>query len=352
MLLPMRTAKLLTCAALSFATACGGSDDEAAVHESSKHARLFDEVWEIMQAEYPYFEHKGVDWHALRTTCRPSVQPLDSSYATWRDEAMDCLLAPLVDYHVNIFDPNGTAHGYGLSGYNANFDVKLVGKYLEADGTSVADGVVIYGKTVSGGFGYVRVASWSPDAVAQVDFAAIRSVIGAVPGYIVDVRRNGGGSTNEAERLVGELLSSTEPYGWARVRQEVDGDPLTHELGQPRALKVRPDRFAADPFAGPVALLIGQGCVSSCELFSLMMELSPNMTSFGATTRGASGNPDIKTLSNGAKLRHSTSLMLLSDAKTVLEWRGVEPDVPVAFTGGASDQVLDAAIKWLETAAP
>ena len=79
-----------------------------------------------------------------------------------------------------------------------------------------------------------------------------------------------------------------------------------------------------------------------------MLKLSSTVRLFGATTGGATGNPDHELLSDGTQLRHSTWLLTLADRETVLEWNGIEPDTPVEFLGAGTDEVMDAALTWLE----
>jgi len=311
---------------------------------------LFDEVWQILQDEYPYMDHKSVDWHALGDTCRPLVESADANYDIWLTQAMDCLLGPLADYHVAILDVNEEWHGYGVEGWTGNFDVELADTYLVDGGLAAGPyGDVRFGTTVAGGYGYVRVETWSSASLAGIDFTELVELIGDVPGYALDVRMNSGGSELEAMELAGQFVGDTEtPYAFFQVRQETDDDPQTHELGAMQDKTLWPDYAVDTPFDGPVAVLVGHKCMSSCELFVAMMGLADGAETFGATTRGSSGNPDEKELENGTILRHSTWLLTLADGETVLEWSGIEPEHAVEFAGGTSDEVLEAALDWLD----
>jgi len=313
------------------------------------YANLFDEVWQILQDEYPYMDYKSIDWLALRDECRPLAAAQDATYDIWLTQAMDCLLAPLADYHVAILDVNDEWHGYGVEAWTGNFDDELADGYLVDGGLAAGpNGDVRFGKTADGGFGYIRVGTWSSAALAGVDFADLIAMIGDVPGFAIDVRGNSGGSELEAMELAGQFTADTEtPYAHYRLRAETDNDETTHELGATSDKTLWPDYAAETPFAGPVAVLTGHKCMSSCELFVTMMGLVDGAETFGATTRGSSGNPDDKTLSNGTVLHHSTWLLLLADGETVLEWNGLAPDHPVEFGGDGVDEVLEAAIDWL-----
>jgi hypothetical protein len=345
----------------ALATLAGCSDDEGAADAGADggdtdtvpgpYANLFDEVWQILQDEYPYMDYKTINWHTLRDQCRPLVAGPDATYDIWINEAMDCLLSPLADYHVNIFDLNDEWHTYGTTGWYGNFDNELADTYLVDGGLAVgATGDVTFGTTTEGGFDYVRTDTWSPANLAGVEFGELVDTIGDVPGYVLDVRANSGGSELEAMELAGLFVADTEtPYSFFQERVEVDEDEYTHELTSPVPKTIWPEYIADSQYAGPVALLLGHKCMSSCELSVAMLTLSDQVETFGATTRGSSGNPEEKDLSNGTVLRHSTWLLTLADGETVLEWTGIEPEQPVEFVGSSADEVLQAAIDWLLT---
>lgn len=335
------------------AGADGGDTDSDSDSDTSPgpYAALFDEVWQILQDEYPYMDHKSIDWQALGDECRELVSGSDATYDTWLNQAMDCLLAPLADYHVAILDMSDEWHGYGVDGWTGNFDSELADTYLVDGGlASGPSGDVRFGTTADGGYGYIRVETWSPASLAGVEFGDLLAMIGDVPGLMIDVRANSGGSELEAMELAGQVVSDTEtPYAFYQLRNETDDDPTTHELGPTQDKTLWPDYVAAAPFEGPVAVLVGHKCMSSCELFVSMMGLAETAETFGATTRGSSGNPDDKELTNGTVLRHSTWFLVLADGETALEWNGIEPDHAVAFVGGATDEVIEEALLWLGT---
>jgi hypothetical protein len=313
------------------------------------YAALFDEVWQILQDEYPYMDYKSIDWHALGDECRAIASGDDATYDIWLNQAMDCLLGPLADYHVAILDMNDEWHGYGVLGWTGNFDDDLADTYLVDGGVAAGPyGDVRLGTTVDGGFGYIRVGTWAPASLAGVDFTELIELLGDVPGIAVDVRANSGGSELEAMELAGQFVTDTEtPYAFYQLREEIDDDETTHELSSSHDKTMWPEYVVDAPFEGPVAVLIGHKCMSSCELFVAMTGLAGSAETFGATTRGSSGNPVDAELSNGTVLHHSTWLLTLADGETVLEWNGIDPDHPVEFTGASGDEVLEAAIDWL-----
>src|SRR5438552_2328753 len=95
---------LLACASppppLVTTTDTGPSTTASADTCPGPYGGVYDEVWELFQADYPYFDYKVIDWHALRETCRPGACVAGESYASFLDDTLTCLLEPLGDHHV------------------------------------------------------------------------------------------------------------------------------------------------------------------------------------------------------------------------------------------------------------
>ncbi|MFZ5478322.1 MAG: S41 family peptidase [Myxococcota bacterium] len=327
-------------------------DDTAATTDTGDectggYAGLFDEVWDVFQATYPYFELKGVDWHAQRAACRPDMCDPDTTYRKFVNQGMDCLLSPLADYHSYVIDTDDEAHGYGLDDYTRNYDDALSDTYLEGGGTTFGEtGHVVAGTLLGTNHLYVRVESWSD--VDDVDFGDVLALLPEADGYVVDVRGNSGGNESVAQRLGGRLVGNGGvPYAWAQYRDEQDGDPYTYEMTDPAGIAIDDvyANLAVEP--RPIALLLGEKCMSSCEGFVSMLVNSTLTRSFGATTRGSTGNPTQAELSDGTIVSVSRWYLTRADGVTPVEWHGIPPDEDVDFTGEERDEVLEAALAWL-----
>ena len=72
-LLPI--ALLSTCALL--VAACGSSNSPTAPTPAADFASQFDTLWANFDREYAYFEHKRIDWNAMKTTYRPLALAAD-----------------------------------------------------------------------------------------------------------------------------------------------------------------------------------------------------------------------------------------------------------------------------------
>jgi hypothetical protein len=322
-----------------------GCDDKAA-----KPEKLFEEVWSILDATYPYFDYKQIDWQAQHDACLEEVCEPEHEYEDFIGSGMDCLLAPLSDWLVQVFDRDGESHTFGTEYDESNISLPRADGYLD-DGTLTVENGTTSGRLADGRFGYLRVESFSSNTLDD-DLVDLIAAIGPVEGFVIDVRSaNSGASAENAMDVAGFFVTdTTNPYGFDEYREEVDGDPATHELGPPIPKTIEADRVQQEPFTGPVAVLTGEVCWIGCEWFVAMMELAPDVRSFGAATRGRSSDWQGVFLDadDETQLISSTSLTTLPDG-TIIEWNGIAPDEPVEFDeGNLEDDVLEAAIAWLE----
>jgi len=317
--------------------------------KSGKPEDLFEEVWTILDETYPYIEYKGIDWSALHDECLVEVCDPDHEYEDFATSGMNCLLAPLSDWLVFVIDRDGEYLRYGIEYAQSNVNPSLADGYLD-DGTLTLENTTTAGRLEDGRFGYLRVEAFESSSLDD-DVEELVAGIGPVEGYVVDLRENVVGNSEQiAMDVAGQFVTDTAtPYGFDQYREEIDGDPATHELGPPIAKSIESDRVADSPFAGPVAVLTGEVCWTSCEWFLAMMKLAPDVRSFGAATQGNSSEAQLLTLEADSEtfLVSSTSLASLGDG-TVIEWNGIAPDELVEFSDDGDDEVLEAAIAWLQ----
>ena len=198
--------------------------------------------------------------------------------------------------------------------------------------------------TLADGTAYVAIRSWGPsDGKAAVE-PIVEHVLGLgdAPGVIFDVRANGGGDEGLAE-MVAECVTPDEvAYSTHRTRER-GSEGGWSEL---RCRVVGP-RGDGRLFPGRVAVLIGPGCCSSNESFVAMIMATYGHRSFGARTRGSSGNPRRHDLGNGVAVVLPSWEDYLVDG-TPLEGRGIAPDVAVEWPERADrDVVLEAAAAWV-----
>jgi carboxyl-terminal processing protease len=98
-------------------------------------------------------------------------------------------------------------------------------------------------------------------------------------------------------------------------------------------------------YTGPVACLIGPGTLGAGELLAMMMKAMPHVVLMGQPTRGACGGPEPLALPIGVTVQYPRRIPLLPDG-TVVDGRGVAPDVPVEHEG-PGDPTFEAALRDL-----
>lgn len=218
------------------------------------------------------------------------------------------------------------------------------------------------------GIAYLRIPHFETPEMEDSAIAFLRANEGA-PALVVDVRRNGGGTT--PTRLIGALMDRP----WRDFAQSTSFDvglySAYHRIGQMVApgdldeyTRGYIDAFSefAHPrltfpgsvvephgtvYAGPVVVLVDGGCASACEDFALPFATSGRGTLVGEPTSGSTGQPYMWSFENGMSFRVSARRVELPDG-TRFEGVGIEPDVAVVPTAAdlrsGRDPALEAAL--------
>ncbi len=250
------------------------------------------------------------------------------------------MLAELEDMHVWIGLPDERMVYTYSSRYRGNFNHQAVTDQL--DELKRFGRMGFTGRTKEG-FGVAAVLglpSEGDDVYKQL-VDAITSMSDA-PGFIVDLRKNGGGAEPRARQIAGLFADKRYVYALSRYRS----GPAPDDFGKSHPRHIQP--ATSEPFTRPVVCLVGPGCVSSGEGFALMMKALDHVTLVGQPTRGASGNPRAVTLSNGVKVYFSRWVSMEPDG-TLLETIGIQPDVEVEHAG-PGDPTFEKALEILRSA--
>lgn len=178
--------------------------------------------------------------------------------------------------------------------------------------------------------GYIRFNSFHPALLDRVLGAV--DAMQAADGLVFDLRGNPGGDFQMRRSLVEKLVAEPVIFWSYRGR---DGT---------REVTVQPD---ARPYGGRVAVLVDRMSASSSEEFSGGLQAIGRAAVVGERTPGMVLTAQVEQLQNGATLVYPFAETRVADG-TVLEGRGVLPDIPVQLD---ADSLAEGRDVQLEAAA-
>lgn len=203
----------------------------------------------------------------------------------------------------------------------------------------------------STGFGIISIYSFSDDlplTVALWERALLQARFNELPGLIIDIRRNGGGSGFLGDQLPAYFFDEPIVIGntaqFSASRQDFVINPLLE------------DRFLLPPqerrYDGPVAVLISPDCASACESFAWAMSLEGRAAIVGHyPTAGLGGSVVPIAMPDGATFNYTRSRAVDAEGNINIEGIGVRPTVRVPVTEESvltnRDVLLEAAISYL-----
>lgn len=204
------------------------------------------------------------------------------------------------------------------------------------------------------GFGYIKMTTLSEDITLIIrlwEWAIERMILNQVPGIILDMRQNGGGSplgTYFASFFVEERIDLSRSYYFSEKSGEFE------TFGPPDYTEPD-DKLYYD---GQLAVLVSPACASACENVSYVLGQLPQTRVlgyyasngiYGEVARGQYRLP------GGYSFQVPTGMTLDMDGNIIIEGTGVVPDVRVPLNEetvrqeyvDGRDVVLDYAIDVL-----
>lgn len=261
------------------------------------------------------------------------------------------MLTSLRDVHVRLTNKYGNTIPLYTPERNVNYqyDDQFNNRYL-TDVIPTINGSIIMGDAGDSLF-YIRIASWSNWFTVKEDldefiqfFDTHEETINSYKGIIIDVRPNGGGNESLARNVAGRFTNTQNLYAYRKNRNGPDHTDFT-DL---QAVYFSPS--GNWHFTKPIALLIGEMCVSSNESFILMMSRLSHVTTVGDTTGGASANPKSFELEDGTTYLISSWVAYKPDT-SILEDTGIFPDIAIdasASIVSGRDLVFEKAVEILQ----
>ena len=199
---------------------------------------------------------------------------------------------------------------------------------------------------------YAAVNTMGDDTMPET-FDSMFPSIEKADALIIDVRRNGGGSSHNGYRILGYLTD--RPFKSERVNTR-GYFPFRRARGcVPGWVKVgfgerspNGDRH----FAKPVVVLIGPDTCSAAEDFCVAFDVMKRGKMIGEGTSGSTGQPLIVSLPGGGRARVCTPTCTYPDGREFVGV-GIQPDIrvrpTVADVRAGRDTVLEAALDYLGT---
>lgn len=205
-------------------------------------------------------------------------------------------------------------------------------------------------RELDGGFTYLALDHFESNETLQA-FLASKSLIDASNGLVLDLRRNGGGNTSVGYAILAHLVD--EPYLGSRTSHRMRDSLDTVRTGGTIEWITTPAKSyppAANPYLGPVAVLISPMTFSAAEGFVVAFDAADRGALVGRTTGGSTGQPMMFPLPGGGRARVCVKRDLYPNGRAWVG-HGIEPDIEavptIASVREGRDVELEAAVAWL-----
>ena len=198
------------------------------------------------------------------------------------------------------------------------------------------------------GLAYVKIFSFSDNELLTIQLweRLMRELNeGGIPGLIVDMRQNGGGSGFLADQMAAYFFDEPLVLGNAGYYDEDLDDFYFDPRGE--------DRFYLPAeelrYEGQLAVIIGPNCASACEFFSYDMSLEERSAIVGHyPTAGLGGSVDQVLMPEDESFRFTQGRAVNAAGEIHIEGIGVQPTILVPIDEAAvlsqGDPLLQAAI--------
>lgn len=298
----------------------------------------FEVLWTITDSLYPFFELKQIAWDSIYEVYRPLFEKATSGE---KPALLGQVLNELKDGHANLMTYTGRTLSYYTPPRNLkdknSFDLQLVAKYLRGDFLKLAD--IFSYQLLPDTIGYVYISEFPREENSYAYFDSVLVYIRHTKGLIIDIRHNGGGSTNASNYFICRLID--EPFE-GTIWSNRDGSHRPPRIFTP---------MGDFQYVNPTVLLINGVSYSTSEAMASECKKIEHITIVGDTTGGGGGVPDETfLLPSGLKFRVPTRYHLNYNGEHI-EWNGVVPDILVPQTkediDNENDLQLEYAIKLI-----
>lgn len=298
----------------------------------------FEKLWNTTNRYYPFFEFKKIDWDSIYNVYQPQFIDISENE---KELLLGQVLNVLKDGHANLLDQRGRY----LSKYQTprsikdenSFSHEVVAQYFTTELIELAE--IFRYEIITGNIGYIYIQSFPQDESMYNKFDIAMEYLRDTEGLIIDLRHNGGGSTNASDYFISRLID-----------EELEGVIWTKRGGGNYPLHYYYPNGDFQ-YTGPTALLINGNSYSTAETMANLCKKINHIVLIGDTTGGGGGVPDeIFQLPGGLQFRVPTRCEMRYDGEH-LEWNGIPPDILIPQTKddieNNEDRQLEAALDYL-----
>ena len=329
---------------------------------------VFDAFWNGMNSNYVFWSlETTTDWDKMYQTYRPkfaamditkdddirkSVQYFREMTANLHDSHYDISFeAPITDSFVDpSFERKLNAgvlrQRFVFYDYDANYYLDSASVVYGRDSVNTSDGdtTEAIAGTIGGNILYLGFNQFSlknsydggdngVKTVLQYFIDYLHNPPADFKGVVIDVRGNGGGSINDLNFLVGNMISEKLIIGSSRNKNgngRLDYSPWADAIVTPQA--------GAKAVTVPVVALTDIWSISMSELTAMAIHTLPNGHTVGEKTWGANGPLTDNEILNGGQFSaanflsvYTSSAMFRYKDGKIYEGEGFPPDYSVPF---------------------
>ena len=307
-------------------------------YDNSNRGNL-EALWNILDQRYCFFDYKqqqiGLDWDDVHRKYLNLVN--EDMKPNQLFEILCNMVAEMQDGHVNLFAAYDLGRNWSFyEKYDKNYDEEVIERYLGKGNDYMIASSIKY-RILEDNVAYLRCPTFDVK-FGDGNLSAMFDFIKGCNGIILDVRGNGGGSLDAANKLAARFVNKKTLTGYVYHKTGKGHD----DFSKPEPTHVEP--ADAIRWQKKVIILTNRETFSAANDFVKSMKVLDNVTVVGDTTGGGSGMPFNMELPNGWGARYSAVVFL--DANKQHTEFGIPPDINVSLKQEDAANGYDSIIEY------
>lgn len=300
--------RLFLCATILLCAACVEEDEFADNPQGN-----FEALWKIMDEHYCFFSEKAVDWNEVH---QRYARQIDAEMTEGQlFQVLANMVGELRDGHVNLYASFNVARYWAWhEDYPSNVSDSLINRYLGTD-YKIASGIRY--RKLDDNIGYIRYSSFQ-SGIGNGNLDDVLFYLAPCNALIIDIRDNGGGNLQTAEKLAARFTNEEILVGYMQHKTGKGHDDFSALAEQ----HLKPSNGVR--WQKPVVVLTNRQVFSAANEFVKYMMCCPNVTVVGDKTGGGAGLPFTSELPNGWTVRFSACPMFDRNGNSTED--GIMPD--------------------------